>query len=253
MKIKGGKRQEVYTYDAQKPLISIVIVTFNAAAVLQNAFDSISRQSFKNIELLVFDGASKDGTIDIIRRNETLISYWQSEPDKGIYNAMNKALEFITGQWVLFIGADDLLLEGFSEAAEKLQDVNTLYYGFCMIGNKQTNVALSDYEIAKVNICHHAVFYPAVVFKKYSYHAPYIVYADHALNIQCWGDKKIIKKYLPYAIAKYDPHGFSSIANDTTFKKEKLFWVKKNMSRYVYIRYLFRKWKAEKKGKDNFF
>jgi glycosyltransferase involved in cell wall biosynthesis len=254
MKISGGKRNGTNTGACSRPLVSIVIVTFNATEVLQRAFDSIRNQPFQNIELLVFDGASTDGTVEIIKRNEHIISYWQSENDNGIYDAMNKAVKHAAGQWVYFMGADDRLLDGFSKTAAMLKNENTLYYGFCLIGSKRTNAQLTAYEIAKINVCHQAVFYPIAVFKKYSYNTSFIVFADHALNIQCWGDNGIPKKYLPFEIASYNDKGFSGTSRhkDNAFINQKKDWIKKYMGKYIYLRFVFRKWKESKKKESDF-
>jgi glycosyltransferase involved in cell wall biosynthesis len=245
MKIKGGKRQEVYPYDAQQPLVSIVIVTFNAAGVLQNAFNSISNQSFKNIELLVFDGASKDGTIDIIRHNENLISYWQSEPDKGIYNAMNKALVFVTGQWVLFLGADDLLLSGFSEIAALLKDDQTIYYGDFIKNGRRHGGKFTAYRLAKSNLCHQNILYPKIVFKKYQYQEKYPISADHYLNMQCWADKDISFEYHPFPIADFSDEGISSLQIDAVLEKDRIKNIKQFLGYAVYLRYLVRQLKLK--------
>ena len=237
----------------EDPTVTIIIVSYNAGKFLQACIDSIARQSFKNIEVVLLDGNSTDDTVEIIKRNEHLISFWKSEPDTGIYDAMNKAVRLATGKWILFLGADDELLEGFSEAAFELKNENTLYYGHCFRKEIKTNAKLTAYEIAKVNVCHHAVFYPSGVFKKYQYKTDYVVYADHALNIQLWGNKLFAKKYLPFAIAKYSPDGFSTRTKDEAFKTQKLGWIKNNMSSYVYIRYAIRKWKEKKKQKSDFF
>lgn len=231
----------------QQPLISIIVVTFNAGVVLEHCLRSILHQPFKNYQLLVFDGQSTDETINILHRYNEQISYWQSEPDKGIYDAMNKALPFVKGKWVYFLGADDELLPGFSKMAVQLNNAQTLYYGYCYMRNRRTNKRLTAYEVAKVNVCHQAVFYPTHVFSKYNYRIDYVVYADHALNIQCWGDANIRKKFIPVAVAKFNDTGFSSYATDKVFEAEKSDWIKKYMSRYVYIRYLFRKWKAKQR------
>jgi glycosyltransferase involved in cell wall biosynthesis len=82
--------------------LSIIVVTYNAAATLQACLDSIYAQSYPNIELVVIDGNSTDGTQEILKANSTRIAFWQSEPDKGIYDAMDKALRHITGQWFIF-------------------------------------------------------------------------------------------------------------------------------------------------------
>jgi glycosyltransferase involved in cell wall biosynthesis len=250
MRKSGGNRRN---RQDGRPTVTIIIVTFNAGNYLQACIDSITSQTFQNIELLIFDGVSTDNTLDIIRQNADHISFWQSEPDVGIYDAMNKAVKHATGKWILFLGADDELLHGFSQASAHLKKEDTLYYGHCYRKEIKTNSKLSAYEIAKVNVCHHAVFYPTRIFNKYNYKTEYVVYADHALNIQLWGDKSIYKRYLPYAIAKYSPDGFSTRTKDEVFRETKLDWIKKYMSGYVYFRYAIRKWKEKKKKKNDFF
>lgn len=90
--------------------ITIVIATYNAKECLQNCLDSIITQLNNNVELVIIDGQSKDGTIEIIENNQQYIKYWISEPDKGIYDAWNKGIKIANGKWIMFIGADDELL-----------------------------------------------------------------------------------------------------------------------------------------------
>src|SRR5579864_471869 len=103
------------------PKISIIIVTYNAAAYLQKCLDSIYRQKYPSIEIIVLDAESTDGTVDILKANTNKITFWKSEKDEGIYDAMNKALEHVTGEWVYFLGADDELLDDFSDMAYALK------------------------------------------------------------------------------------------------------------------------------------
>ncbi|MDR3371566.1 glycosyltransferase family 2 protein [Rhodoferax sp.] len=93
------------------PLISIVVAVYNCKTTLQQCLDSVRAQTYPSIELIVIDGGSTDGTIDIIQKNVQSIAYWVSEPDRGIYNAWNKALARATGDWICFLGADDYLWE----------------------------------------------------------------------------------------------------------------------------------------------
>jgi glycosyltransferase involved in cell wall biosynthesis len=88
--------------------ISIVIATLNAGEHLARCLDSCVEQTWRDKEIIVIDGGSCDGTVDTIRRYRQHIAYWTSEPDRGIFDAWNKALEHVTGTWVLFRGADDL-------------------------------------------------------------------------------------------------------------------------------------------------
>jgi glycosyltransferase involved in cell wall biosynthesis len=86
---------------------SIVVAVRNGAKTLQRAMDSVFEQTYGNVELIVIDGASTDGTPGILERNDARISYWESEPDRGIYHAWNKALDHVTGDWIAFLGSDD--------------------------------------------------------------------------------------------------------------------------------------------------
>ena len=92
--------------------ISIIIATYNAGKVLQRCLDSIRPQKTEEIELLIIDGNSKDNTMEIVNENKDIVDYCISEPDKGIYDAWNKAIKVAKGDWIQFLGSDDLLLEG---------------------------------------------------------------------------------------------------------------------------------------------
>lgn len=112
--------------------ISIITVTFNCASTLESTFKSVNTQTARQqIEYIVIDGNSDDGTIDIIKNNKTQIDKWLSEPDKGIYDAMNKGLAMASGEWIGFLHADDLfanntVIEDVIKNIEE-KDYNTLY------------------------------------------------------------------------------------------------------------------------------
>lgn len=92
-----------------KPTISIITVSYNAAYVLPGLIDSIRAQTDRDFEWFVVDGASTDGTIELLNESGDVITCWISEPDFGIYHAMNKALQMMTGEYYLVVGADDRL------------------------------------------------------------------------------------------------------------------------------------------------
>ena len=89
------------------PLVSIITVTYQAAAVLERTLQSVLAQTYPRIEYLIIDGASTDGTLDIIRRYTDRLAYWHSEPDAGLYDAMNKGLQRATGEYIWFMNAGD--------------------------------------------------------------------------------------------------------------------------------------------------
>lgn len=85
----------------------MIVAVRNGAATLNRCLDSIREQSHSDIELIIMDAGSVDGTLDILKANSDVISYWESKKDRGIYHAWNKALQYVTGEWICFLGSDD--------------------------------------------------------------------------------------------------------------------------------------------------
>lgn len=86
------------------PIFSVIIVVFNAANYIEDAILSVISQHYKKIELIIIDGGSIDGTVDIIKKYDEYISFWRSEPDNGIYDAMNKGVRIAKGDYLYFFG-----------------------------------------------------------------------------------------------------------------------------------------------------
>jgi len=122
------------------PLMSIIIAVFNGAKTLQQCIDSVAQQTYVNMELIIIDGGSKDGTVDLLMANSEQINYWISEPDSGIYNAWNKGLSQAKGEWICFLGADDYFWDAqvLDRMASKLATIPTdirVAYGQIMLLN----------------------------------------------------------------------------------------------------------------------
>jgi len=99
-----------------EPLITIITAVFNGEKTLEKTILSVINQSYSNIEFIIIDGGSTDKSIDIIKKYEHAIDYWVSEPDKGIYDAWNKGVRLSAGDWVAFLGADDVYIDGAIQA-----------------------------------------------------------------------------------------------------------------------------------------
>jgi glycosyltransferase involved in cell wall biosynthesis len=115
---EGGLRTKGYykilsqSFEEEKqanksPTVTIITVVYNGKNHLEKTIESVIGQTYKNVEYIIIDGGSTDGTLDIIKRYEHAIDYWVSEPDAGIYDAWNKGVRLSTGKWIAFVGADD--------------------------------------------------------------------------------------------------------------------------------------------------
>lgn len=121
-------------HQATLPRFTIITSTYNCAEALTKTAVSIREQSYTNIQWIVADGASIDGTVEVIKKNQDIVSKWFSEPDRGIYDAWNKACRLIDGDWILFLGAGDLIastdvLENIANHSLTLDDSAVVIYG----------------------------------------------------------------------------------------------------------------------------
>ncbi|MCB9285472.1 MAG: glycosyltransferase [Lewinellaceae bacterium] len=123
----------------EKPSVSIVTVVFNARDLLEGTMRSVFAQTYPNIEYIVIDGGSTDGTAELIRTHSSRIAHWVSEPDRGLYDAMNKGLHKATGDFVWFLNAGDELFS--SETVERVLAFGTpqtdILYGEIMLVDGQ--------------------------------------------------------------------------------------------------------------------
>jgi glycosyltransferase involved in cell wall biosynthesis len=112
--LSGGRRLKGILEENRdgQPLVTVVTAVCNGQSFVAGCLESVLRQDYPNIEHIVVDGASSDGTVDVLRLYDDRIALWMSEPDYGIYDAWNKALRVARGEWICFLGADDELLPG---------------------------------------------------------------------------------------------------------------------------------------------
>lgn len=104
------------------PLISIITVSYNCLDTIEQTIQNVLKQTYPNLEYIVIDGGSTDGTVDVIKKYSDRLTYWISEPDKGIYDAMNKGTLVATGEWVLFRNSGDYFF-----SPETMRDVFQAY------------------------------------------------------------------------------------------------------------------------------
>ena len=126
-----------------KPTFSIITVTYNAEKVLEETIQSVITQTYRNVEYIIVDGASKDNTLKIIEKYQGYISLMVSEPDKGLYDAMNKSIQMATGDYLCFLNAGDKFHENttLQRIAETLNDkeLPDVVYGETAIVDEEGN------------------------------------------------------------------------------------------------------------------
>ncbi|WP_159022665.1 glycosyltransferase family 2 protein [Formosa sp. L2A11] len=230
--------------------VSIITVSYNAAKTILKTIDSIADQSYTNIEFIIIDGGSTDGTLDIIEDNKEKIDIVVSEPDKGVYDAMNKGILRASGDWILFLGADDLLANNnvIETCVQQFSSSHLVYGDVIKVPeNEVYDGAFNLYKMIYRNICHQAIFFHKSVFKlKGLYHLDYKVNSDWEFNLRCFQDPKINTKYIPLVVSHFNTEGLSSNTEDVAFeiRKKQLIklmpiWVR---FCYKYRRTSFIKW-----------
>lgn len=217
--------------------ISIITVCKNAVDSIENTLLSIYGQTYNNIEHIIIDGVSTDGTLEILEKYKDKITYFVSEPDTGIYNAMNKGIKVATGDILYFLNATDFLydetvLETVVKEFKKHQDLKILWGKVQFIENKKdTRVLLYDdinlkYDFIYRNPCHQVVFYKNEVFQKYGgYDERFPIYADYDFNLRMLVIHNLRCKYIPKFLARFELGGISTsteIKYQNLQKKEKI-------------------------------
>ncbi|MDR6193706.1 glycosyltransferase family 2 protein [Siphonobacter sp. SORGH_AS_0500] len=206
------------------PKITIVTVVYNAVETIEATISSVLSQTYRNIEYIIIDGESSDGTLEIIKKYSNELSLWVSEKDKGIYDAMNKALGMATGDWLLFLGADDLLYSTntIENISGKFKSGGILYYGntYLKQSNIKYNGKTNKWRLAYGNISHQAIFYPKNMYKNNLYDLNYPIFADHVYNIKLYGLYADKFSYIEDIISIYNEQGVSSTNNDKHYAEE---------------------------------
>jgi len=207
------------------PKITIITVTYNAQEHLESTIKSIIEQDYPDVEFIIIDGGSTDGTLDIIKKYEKSIDFWVSEPDKGIYDAMNKGIEKANGEYLCFLGAGDTLRKKILKNIEpNLKFKSELLYGKVFKEKKgyDSTGEHDKYQICFGNICHQAILYHRSVFDiigKYSLEYP--LCADYEFNIRCYADERIEKNYIDLTISNFMEGGVSDNNIDMKFKEDR--------------------------------
>ena len=233
---------------------SIITVCKNVEISIEKTMLSVVTQSCfaENIEYVIIDGASTDKTVEIIKQYaEKHPIKWISEPDSGIYNAMNKALKMVSGEMVYFLNAGDSLFDKrtISLVLNEFEKNNPdfLFTDILLCKNKdlqQTVIKKFDrvdkYFLFRDCICHQASFFKKSIFERLAgFNEKFKLAADYEMLLKIMTDKSLKKEYLPITAAYYDTAGASSTSKDVV-KEERA-----EIQKYFYSSFetfIYRSW-----------
>ncbi len=208
-----------------KPLISVITISYNAEREIGKTIESVLAQNFTDYEYVFVDGASKDGTVAVIEsyreRFEAAGVHYRvtSEPDKGIYDAMNKSVDRAEGEWLVMMNAGDC----FADAnvlrdmfAGKKYDADIVYGDTIQVESckgvvyrRETAAAPADTIGNGMPFCHQSVFVRGAVMKEYGFDTSYKISADYDLFLRCYKDGKKFA-HVRRVVSVFDCSGVSS-------------------------------------------
>ena len=197
---------------------TIITINFNNSAELRQTIESVVGQTLKDIEYIVIDGGSTDGSVEVIKDYADHIDYWISEPDNGVYNAMNKGLAKAHGEYVNFMNSGDTFHspDVLEEVDRQIGDADILFGNVC---NRATGVRYGGIKagsevtfltLKKEILCHQATFYRRDIFNRHPYDESLRLIADWKVNVQAIVTDNCKVKVVDTMIARYDLTGISS-------------------------------------------
>ena len=220
------------------PLVSIILAVKNAAHCVDRAIISIIEQTYKNIQIVVIDGASTDNTMKVISKYERHIDIILSEPDLGIPDAYNKGIGLCKGDWVYFLNADDLFIDNtileriflFNEFDSAIQIISGAVIstsGVRFFGRFNWLLLLRN------NVHHQGLFYRPAVLARLPYNTEYKFYGhDNEHNLWIW-KKRIRIRYIDIDVALWATGGLSDTPKWENYRNE--FIARKNVFGYRYF------------------
>ena len=192
---EGGLRTKGYfkKSNSDKPLISIITVVFNGEKYLEQTIRSVIHQNYDNVEYIIIDGGSIDGTLDIIKKYEDQIDYWVSEKDEGIYYAMNKGISLSSGDLVGLINADDYYeLDTIENVVISYQSnlQGDIFYGNMYLIDDKKNIlekrVASDWKLYfGMSLNHPATFITKKIYIKRLFNLDYNIASDYDFLLSC--------------------------------------------------------------------
>lgn len=182
-----------------QPLVSLITIVYNGEKHLEKTIQSVLDQSYAHIEYIIIDGGSQDSSVSIIRKYESQLAFWVSEPDKGISDALNKGIKVSKGDLIGFINADDWLEPDAITNVVKSYTPDTIIYGdvtFWVDGTKTCSTKSDHTRLREgMTMAHPAVYVPKKFYDAYGmFNINYKVAMDYDLLLRFYMNKTPFKK-----------------------------------------------------------
>ena len=200
--------------------ITVVTVCYNAVKDIEKTILSVINQTYPNIEYIIIDGGSKDGTMDVVNRYKDKIDVIVSEPDKGIYDAMNKGIDRATGEWINFMNVGDCFVDncvvtnmfqgGVKDSCGVLYGNSREYRGDTLYSVMPTPFFEQKKKHTSKGICHQSMFIRTALAQKYRYNVNFRIAADFDMAYRIHTQEKAAFEYRNVDVALYDITGFSN-------------------------------------------
>ena len=201
------------------PKLSVITINYNNKSGLEKTIQSLFSQTFTDFEYIVIDGGSTDGSIDIINKYSNKITYWVSEKDNGIYDALNKGIAKSTGEYCYFLNSGDYLSnkDVFDNVFKNKPSEDIIYGDVSMemdgiiTGHKLHPDKLSTFYLLTEVIAHQAQFIKRDLFQKFgNYDLKYKIVSDYELFVRMFFKHTISTRHVPIDIAVFDLSGLSN-------------------------------------------
>ena len=214
--------------------VSVVTICFNCESVIEKTIRSVVNQTYKRLEYVVIDGASKDKTMGVINRYRDKIDYISSEPDNGIYDAMNKGVLACTGDYIIFMNAGDCfynetVLERFIPQISK--DTVIAHGDIMSLHNKIKYISkpIPLYMMGtKMVVKHQATFTRSDYHKEHLFDVSYRSSGDYNFFYKAYFHDAVKFQYVPLCVANYDISGTSNVNFRRSYRENLRIWGKEN-------------------------
>ena len=224
--------------------LSVITINYNNCDGLRKTIESVVNQTWRDFEYIIIDGGSTDGSVDVIKQYADKIDYWVSEPDKGIYNAMNKGIDVAKGEYCIFINSGDCLYnnETLNITSVDLRDADVIT-GTLMLDNGEFWTSPKEvtiqYLYAEINtLCHPASFIKTSLLRKYHYDEKLKIVSDWKFFVQILLIDGASYKQLSSIISVFDTSGISMTDMDMCCKERQCV-LENDFPKSIYSYYLY--------------